>query len=47
MNCHLVTIKISIESGTYQRMELDSATIDEHWFESLNAESVQGRGSVK
>ncbi|MBA7675079.1 hypothetical protein ES703_83308 [subsurface metagenome] len=47
VNCHLVTIKISIEGSTYQGMELDGATINEHWFEGLHAKSVQGGSPVK
>ena len=40
VNRHLVAIKIGIESGTYQGMELDGATIDEYWLKGLNAKSV-------
>ena len=47
VNRHLVTIKISIESSTYQRVNLNGTTTNEHWFECLNTKSVQGGSPVE
>jgi hypothetical protein len=40
VNRHLVTIKVSIEGGAYQGMNLDGTTINEHWLKGLDAKSV-------
>ncbi len=47
MNCHLVTVKVSIESRTYQGVNLDGTAINEHRLKRLNAEAVQGGGAIK
>ena len=47
VNRHLVTIKVSVESGAHQRMNLYSTAINEYRLKSLNAEAVQGRCPVK
>ncbi|MBA7714059.1 hypothetical protein ES703_123073 [subsurface metagenome] len=47
MNCHLVAIKISIESGAYQGVDLDGTAIDEYRLKGLDTESVQGGSPVK
>ena len=47
MNSHLVTIKISIKSRTYQRVDLYGATIDKHWLECLDTKPVQGGSPVE
>ena len=47
VNCHLVTIKVSIEGATYQRMDLDSAPANENGLKSLDAQTVQGWSPVK
>ncbi|MBA7476204.1 hypothetical protein ES707_11586 [subsurface metagenome] len=47
MNRHLVAIKIGIKGGTYQRVYLDGATINQHRFKSLDTKPVQSRRPVK
>ena len=47
MDGHLVTVKVGVESGTYQRMQLDRFTFDQDGLESLDAQSVQGRRAVE
>jgi len=36
MHSHLVTIKVRIEGCGYQRMQLDSAALDQHRLKRLN-----------
>ena len=47
VDCHLVAIKVSIESRTYQRVDLDGTAVNEHRLKGLDAESVQGGRPVK
>jgi hypothetical protein len=47
MDCHLVTIKVGIESGADQGVNLDGAPVNKYRFESLDTETVQGRCPVK
>ena len=47
MNRHLVTIKISIEGRTDQRMQLNRLSFDQDRFKRLNAQTVQGWGPVQ
>ena len=47
VNGHLVTIEVSVERGTDQRMQLDRLTFDQHRLESLDAETVKGRRAVQ
>ena len=47
MDRHLVAVKVGVECGTYQRMELNSPALDEHGFECLNAQSVKRGRTVQ
>ena len=47
MNRHLVTIKVSVERGTDQRVQLDCFAFDQDRFERLNAQAVQGWRTVQ
>src|SRR5450830_1467924 len=44
---HLVTVEVGVESGADQRMDTDSLTLDEHRFECLDAQAVQGGRPVE
>ena len=47
MHSHLVTIEVGIVSGTYQRMQLDGFTFNQHRFKSLDTQTVQRRRTVQ
>ena len=47
MYSHLVTIKVGVEGGTCQRMELDSLTLYQLGLEGLDTETVQCRSTVQ
>ena len=47
MHSHLVTIKVRVESGRHQRMQLNGATLDQNRLEGLNAQTVQGWRTVQ
>src|SRR5258706_12588115 len=47
MHSHLVTVKVSVESSTYQRMQLDSFSFYQLRLECLDTESVQRRSTVE
>ena len=47
MDSHLVTVKVGVISGTYQRMQLNSTAFGQDRLESLNAQSVQSRCTVQ
>ena len=47
VNRHLVAVEVSVERGTYQRMQTDGAALDEDRLERLNAQTVQGRRTVQ
>ncbi len=42
VNGHLVTVEVSVERGTYERVKLDCLAFNKLWFEGLDAETVQG-----
>ena len=44
---HLVAVKVGVERGTNQRMQLDGAALYEHRLKCLDAESVQGWRTVE
>ena len=44
---HLVAVEIRVERGAHERMELDRLALDQHRFEGLDAEAVQGRRPVE
>src|SRR5258706_1378188 len=47
MHSHLVTVKVSVECSTYQRMQLDSFSFYQLRLECLDTESVQRRSTVE
>src|SRR5207237_5335283 len=47
MNSHLVAIEVGVESGADERMDLDSASVDEDGFECLDTQAVEGRSAVE
>ena len=47
VNCHLVTVEVSVEGSTDQRVELDSFTFDQLGLERLNTQAVQGWCTVE
>ena len=44
---HLVAVEVSVEGGTDQRVQVDGLALDQHRFEGLNAQAVQGRRPVQ
>ena len=44
---HLVAVKVGIERRADQRMQLDCATLNQLWLESLDAQTVQRRRPVQ
>ena len=47
VNSHLVTVEVSVESCTYERVQSDSLTFNEFRLESLDTETVQCRSTVQ
>ena len=47
MYSHLVTVEVSVESCTYERVELDGTALNEDRLESLDTESVKRRSTVQ
>ncbi len=43
MNSHLVAVEVRVESGTYQRMQLDCLAFNQNGLKGLDTQSVQGR----
>src|SRR3569833_1642347 len=43
---HLVTVKVSVECGTGQWVQLDSFTFNQLWLECLDTQTVQCRRTV-
>ncbi len=44
---HLVAVKVSVVGGAGQRVQLESAALNEHRLERLNAQTVQRRRAVE
>ena len=44
---HLVTVEVGVVTGTHERVQTDSVTLDEHRLEGLNGETVQRWGTVQ
>ena len=44
---HLIAVEVGVERRTHQRMQLDRLAFDQHRFERLNTQAVQGRGAVQ
>ena len=47
VNGHLVAVKVSVVSGTNQRMNPDGFAFDQLRFESLNGQPMQRRGTIQ
>ncbi len=47
MHGHLVTVKVGIECGTYQRMKLDCFSFNQNRLKCLNTETMQCRRTVQ
>ena len=47
MHCHLVTVKVSIERGTYQGVQLNCLTFHQDGFKRLDTEPMQRRSAVE
>ena len=47
MDGHLVTVKVRVESGTGQGVQLDGLALDHAGLEGLNTQTVQGRCTVQ
>ena len=47
MDSHLVAVEVGVVSGTYQRVQLNSAALGQNRLERLNAQSVQRRRTVQ
>ena len=47
MHGHLVTVKVGIECGAYQRMQLDGLAFDQHRLKGLDTQTVQGGRTVQ
>src|SRR5215831_2730778 len=47
VHCHLVAVKVSIVSGTNERVNADGFTLDQLWFKRLNRKTVQSRSTVQ
>ena len=47
VHSHLITVKVSVESCGHQGMKLNSATLNQNRFKSLNTKTVQGWSTVK
>ena len=46
VNGHLITVKVCVEGGTDQRVNLDGVSFNEHRHECLDSQSVQRGGPV-
>ena len=47
MHCHLVAVKIRVERGTHQGVQLDCLALDQYRLECLDAEAMQGGRTVQ
>ena len=47
MHCHLVAVKVRVESGTHKGVQLDSLTLYQNGLKCLNAQPVQRRSAVE
>ena len=47
MHSHLVAVEVGVEGGGHQRVKLDGAAFDQDRLKSLDAQAVQGRGTVE
>ena len=47
MNCHLVAVKVGVERGTCQGVQLDCTALHQHRVKGLNAQTVQRRCTVQ
>src|SRR5262245_28445058 len=47
MHSHLITVKVSVEGSTYERVYLDRFTFNQHRLEGLDAQTVKRRRAVQ
>ena len=47
MDCHLVSIEVSIKGGTNQRMDLDGATFNKNRLKGLNTKAMESWGAIE
>ena len=47
MDCHLITIKVGVECGTCQGVQLNGFSLNQLRLESLNTQTVKCRGTVE
>ena len=47
MHCHLVAVKVRIETAAYKRMKHDSITFDQNRLKGLNTHPVKRRCTVQ
>ncbi len=47
MDSHLVTVEVSVESCTYERVKLNCLSFYKLWLECLNTKPVKCRSTVK
>ena len=47
MDCHLVTVKVSVVCSTYKGMQFNCTAFGQDGFESLDTQSVEGRCTVE
>ena len=47
MHSHLVAVEVSVKGSTYQRVQLNSLTLNQLGLKSLDTQTVQGRCTVK
>jgi hypothetical protein len=47
MDRHLVTVKVRIKSGAYQRMQLNGLAFYQDWLKRLNTQPMQSRRPVQ
>src|SRR6218665_335570 len=47
MHRHLVTVKVSVERGAHERVQLNRLALHELWLKGLDTETVQRRRAVE
>ena len=47
MDCHLVTVEVSVKCSTHEWVQVDCLAFNEHWLECLDTKTVQGRCAVQ
>ncbi len=47
MHRHLISVEVGIESGTDERVDMDSLTLDENRLKGLDTETMQCRSTIE